>query len=95
MRIGIIGAGHAGVEAARHRAAGGPRWLLFSQEPVYPYFRPRVVALAFGRVELEGMLLRPQNWYHENGIDLRLNAPVVHIDVHAKAVGRPREGRAV
>jgi nitrite reductase (NADH) large subunit len=44
------------------------------------------VALAFGRVELEGMQLRPQEWYHDNGIDLRLNAPVIHIDTHAKAV---------
>jgi NAD(P)H-nitrite reductase large subunit len=60
--------------------------VLFSQEPVYPYFRPRVVALAFGRIELKGMQLRPQKWYHDNGVDLRLNAPVIHIDIHAKAV---------
>jgi len=86
MRIGIIGAGHAGVEAARHAHSRGAEVVLFSQEPVYPYFRPRVVALAFGRVELEGMQLRPQKWYHDNGVDLRLNAPVIHIDVHAKAV---------
>jgi NAD(P)H-nitrite reductase large subunit len=86
MRIGIIGAGHAGVEAARHANSRGAQVVLFSQEPVYPYFRPRVVALAFGRVELEGMQLRPQKWYHDNGVDLRLNTPVVQIDVHAKAV---------
>ncbi len=86
MRIGIVGAGHAGVEAARHAHSRGAEVVLFSQEAVYPYFRPRVVALAFGRVEFEGMQLRPQKWYHENGVDLRLNAPVVHIDVHAKAV---------
>ena len=86
MRIGIIGAGHAGVEAARHANSRRAEVVLFSQEPVYPYFRPRVVALAFGRVELEGMQLRPQKWYHENGVDLRLNAPVIHIDIPAKAV---------
>jgi NAD(P)H-nitrite reductase large subunit len=86
MRIGIVGAGHAGVEAARHARSRGAQVVLFSQEPVYPYFRPRVVALAFGRVELEGMQLQPQKWYHDNGIDLRLNAPVIHIDTHAKAV---------
>lgn len=86
MRIGIVGAGHAGVEAARHANSRGAQVVLFSQEPVYPYFRPRVVALAFGRVELEGMQLRPQEWYHNNGVDLRLDAPVIHIDIHAKAV---------
>jgi NAD(P)H-nitrite reductase large subunit len=86
MRIGIIGAGHAGVEAARHATSRGAKVVLFSQEPVYPYFRPRVVALAFGRTELEGMQLHPQQWYHDNGVDLRRSAPVVHIDVHAKAV---------
>ncbi len=86
MRIGIVGAGHAGVEVARHAQSRGAEVVLFSQEAVYPYFRPRVVALAFGRVEMEGIQLRPQKWYHENGVDLRLNAPVIHIDVHAKAI---------
>ena len=86
MRIGIIGAGHAGVEAARHANSRGAEVVLFSQEAVYPYFRPRVVALAFGRTELEGMQLRPEKWYHDNGVDLRLDAPAVQIDVHAKAV---------
>ncbi|MBN1506284.1 MAG: FAD-dependent oxidoreductase [Sedimentisphaerales bacterium] len=86
MRIGIVGAGHAGVEAARRARSRGAEVVLFSQESVHPYFRPRVVALAFGRVEPEGMQLRPQEWYGDTGVDLRLNAPVIHIDVHAKAV---------
>ncbi len=86
MRIGIIGAGHAGVEAARHANSREAEVVLFSQESVYPYFRPRVVALAFGRTKLEAMELRPQKWYHDNGVDLRLNAPVVNLDIHAKAV---------
>jgi nitrite reductase (NADH) large subunit len=43
------------------------------------------VALAFGHIEFEGMQLRPQKWYHDNGVDLRLDAPAVHVDVHAKA----------
>lgn len=86
MRIGIIGAGHAGVEAARHANARGAKVVLFSQETVHPYFRPRVVALAFGKIELGGMQLKPEKWYHENGVDLRLNAPVIHIDTRAKAI---------
>jgi nitrite reductase (NADH) large subunit len=59
---------------------------LFSQEPVYPYFRPRVAALAFGLIEMDAMHLRPQRWYEDNGVELRLNAPVTHIDAQAKTV---------
>ncbi len=86
MRIGVIGAGHAGVEAAWRASQAGAEVVLFSSEQVSPYFRPRVVALAFGQVELSGIYLRPEPWYREHGIDLRLNAEVVHLDVHAKAV---------
>ncbi len=86
MRIGVVGAGHAGVEAAGRASQLGAQVVLFSSEPVLPYFRPRVVALAFGAVELGGIRLRPEPWYREHGIDLRLNSEVTHIDAHAKAV---------
>lgn len=86
MRIGVIGAGHAGVEAARQASSRGAEAVLFSDEPVLPYFRPRVVALAFGRAELDGIHLRPEKWYRDNGIDLRLNATVRQIDARNKAV---------
>ena len=86
MRIGVIGAGHAGVEAAWRASQLGAQVVLFSGESVLPYFRPRVVALAFGQVELDGMYLRPEPWYREHGIDLRLDAEAIHLDAHAKAV---------
>ena len=86
MRIGVIGAGHAGVEAAWRASQLGAQVVLFSGESVLPYFRPRVVALAFGQVELDGMYLRPESWYREHGIDLRLDAETIHLDAHAKAV---------
>jgi len=86
MRIGIVGAGHAGVEAARQASSQGAHVVLFSGEPVPPYFRPRVVALAFGLMEMNAMQLRPQHWYQDNSVELRLNAPVIHIDVHAMSM---------
>ncbi len=86
MRIGVIGAGHAGVEAAGQAAAAGARVVLFSGEPFLPYFRPRVVALAFGRVALEAMSLKPPSWYAENGIDLRRDSPVTRIDLQTRQV---------
>jgi NAD(P)H-nitrite reductase large subunit len=86
MRIGVIGAGHAGVEAAWRANRLGAQVVLSSGESVLPYFRPRVVALAFGQVELDGIYLRPESWYREQGIDLRLNSEVIDLDARAKAV---------
>lgn len=86
MRIGIIGAGHAGVEAARQASQLGAQVVLFSRESVLPYFRPKMVALAFGQVKLEEIYLRPESWYGEHGIDLRLNAEVVRLDAQARIV---------
>jgi len=91
MRIGIIGAGHAGVEAARQASQLGAEVVLFSRESVLPYFRPKVVALAFGQVDLDSIYLRPEKWYDEHGIDLRLNSEVTHLDAGAKAVTAGRQ----
>jgi len=86
MRIGIIGAGHAGVEAARQIRAGGGQVVLFSAESILPYYRPRVVLLAFGRVGLDEITMRPELWYTEHDIDLRLDCPVTRMDARARAV---------
>jgi len=86
MRIGIIGAGHAGVEAARQASGRGCEVVLFSGESVLPYFRPRVVALAFGQVEPDAISIRPKEWYEQNGIDLRLDWTVTDADARKKTV---------
>lgn len=86
MRIGIVGAGHAGVEAARQISDKGGEVVLYSDEPCFPYIRPRVVLLAFGRVDIDAIAMRPQRWYGEHKIDLRLECPVTQIDVQAKTV---------
>ena len=86
MRIGIIGAGHAGVSAARKAAELGAEVTLFSAEDVLPYFRPRVVALAFGLTDEESICMHPGEWYEEHGIDLRLSSPVSSIDTTAFTV---------
>jgi NAD(P)H-nitrite reductase large subunit len=86
MRIGVIGAGHAGVEAARQASQLGAQVVLFSSEPVLPYFRPKVVALAFGQVELDSIYLRPEPWYREHGIDLRLDSEVTCLDAASRTL---------
>jgi NAD(P)H-nitrite reductase large subunit len=86
MRIGIVGAGHAGVEAARQISEKGGEVVLYSDEPFLPYIRPRVVLLAFGRAELDAIAIRQQRWYDDRKIDLRLGCPVTQIDIHTKTV---------
>jgi NADPH-dependent 2,4-dienoyl-CoA reductase/sulfur reductase-like enzyme len=86
MHIAIIGAGHAGVEAALYARKAGAEATLFSSEPVLPYFRPRLVALAFGHVELSAILMHPAAWYETQGIALRLDCPVTALDPATRRV---------
>ncbi len=86
MKIGIIGAGHAGVEAARVAAAAGAEVTLFSNESVLPYFRPRLVALAFGQTAPDSLGIKPAGWYSDNHIDLILDAEVSALDAATRTV---------
>lgn len=72
MKIGIIGAGHAGVEAAKAARESGADVTLFSNEHVVPYYRPRLVAMAFGQAEFSAIQIKPLDWYAQQKIELRL-----------------------
>lgn len=92
-QIAVVGAGHAGVEAARTAAAQGGRVVLFSAETALPYFRPRIVALAFGQAAESDLTQHPAAWYAANGIDLRLGSPVEAVDPASRSVrAAGREG---
>jgi NAD(P)H-nitrite reductase large subunit len=80
MRIAVVGAGHAGVEAARTAAEAGAEVHLFSAERVLPYFRPRLPAVAFGHEEPQAIQMRPPEWYDKKGIQLSLNTMVEAVD---------------
>ncbi|MEI6147591.1 MAG: FAD-dependent oxidoreductase [bacterium] len=86
MKIGIIGAGHAGVEAARVAAAAGAEVTLFSNESIPPYFRPRLVAVAFGQTAPDSISIKPAGWYSEKRIDLRLETDVTALDAVTRTV---------
>ena len=79
MKIGIIGAGHAGVAAAQTVTNTKNEVTLFSNENFLPYFRPRIPAVAFGQATLEDAVMHPENWYNENKIQLKLNSEVIDI----------------
>jgi len=76
MKVGIIGAGAAGVNAAQVVAQADIDVTLFSAEKVLPYFRPHLPDLAFGDEEPENIFMHELDWYAENGIDLRLNSKI-------------------
>lgn len=80
----IIGAGHAGGTAAALLRQYGFTGLItmIGDEPIPPYQRPPLSkAWLKGEADAESLLLKPESFYAENNIDLRLG-------VHAKAIDR-------
>lgn len=79
MKIGIIGAGYAGVAAALEAARKGAEVTLFSNEEFLPYFRPRIIGVAFGQTNADDVYMHPLEWYSVNNINLLLNSAVTSI----------------
>ncbi len=84
-----IGAGQAGQAlVTRLRGLGheGPITLI-GEEPVPPYQRPPLSKkYLLGEMALERLYLRPESFYEEQGITLRLGTPVTAIDPAGKTV---------
>ncbi|MCC5967910.1 MAG: FAD-dependent oxidoreductase, partial [Natronohydrobacter sp.] len=88
-RIVVIGAGQAGASlVAKLRALGfAGEITLIGAEAVPPYQRPPLSkAYLLGDMALERLFLRPESFYADQGIDLRLGQPVTAIDVGARSV---------
>jgi 3-phenylpropionate/trans-cinnamate dioxygenase ferredoxin reductase subunit len=87
--IVIIGAGQAGASlAAKLRALKhvGPITLI-GAEPVAPYQRPPLTKKYLtGEMELGRLLLRPEQFYADQGITLRKSAAVAALDTQARRV---------
>ena len=85
----IVGAGHAGGSAAamlRQFGYQGPIRMI-GEEPIAPYQRPPLSkAWLKGEADAESLMLRPESFYAEAGIELRLNERVTAIDRDAVAV---------
>jgi 3-phenylpropionate/trans-cinnamate dioxygenase ferredoxin reductase subunit len=85
----VIGAGQAGSSCVvKLRNAGFKgRVTLIGAEPVPPYQRPPLSkAYLLGDMALERLYLRPEAFYAENDIDLRLGTTVTGIDPVAQTV---------
>lgn len=86
MRVAVIGAGHAGLEAAASAAEGGAAVVLFGNESCLPYYRPRLTALAFAQADEASMFIRTADWYAARGIEVRPAAPVSELNARERAV---------
>lgn len=88
-RVVVIGAGQAGSSLVAKLRNGGfeGQVTLIGEEPVPPYQRPPLSKkYLLGEMELERLYLRPESFYGENDIDLRLTAEVSEIDRSAQEV---------
>ncbi|WP_071796090.1 NAD(P)/FAD-dependent oxidoreductase [Natronohydrobacter thiooxidans] len=88
-RIVVIGAGQAGASlVAKLRMLGfAGEITLIGAEPVPPYQRPPLSkAYLLGEMTLERLFLRPESFYADQGITLRLGQPVSAIDPVARTV---------
>ena len=82
-RVVIIGAGHAGfnVADALRRLEFGGEIILVGDEPHPPYQRPPLSkGYLTGAYDLDRLLIRPERYYRDHDIVLKLGAPVASID---------------
>jgi 3-phenylpropionate/trans-cinnamate dioxygenase ferredoxin reductase subunit len=88
-RVLIIGAGHAGGTAAALLSQYGHEGsiVLAGEERAAPYQRPPLSkAWLKGEADLEALLLRPESFYAEHGIELRTGVTATAIDRGARTV---------
>jgi len=85
----VIGAGQAGSSlVAKLRSAGfAGEITLIGEEPVPPYQRPPLSkAYLLGDMSLERLFLRPESFYADQKITLKMGTPVTSIDTARRVV---------
>lgn len=94
MHVIVIGAGQAGSSCVAKLRNGGfdGQVTLIGAESVPPYQRPPLSkGYLLGEMALERMFLRPESFYSDNNIDLRMGVKVEAIDPVAQTVTVPGE----
>ena len=88
-RVVVIGAGQAGATLVQRLRDNGYKGAitLIGAEPHLPYQRPPLSkAYLLGEMTLEGLTLRPQAFYDQHAIELKLGTPVTAIDTKDRVV---------
>jgi 3-phenylpropionate/trans-cinnamate dioxygenase ferredoxin reductase subunit len=89
VHVVVVGAGQAGAALVARLRSGGfdGQITLIGEETAPPYQRPPLSKkYLLGELELERLYLRPQSFYEENQITLRLGTRVDTIDPAARVV---------
>src|SRR3982751_6081200 len=85
----IVGAGHAGFQlaASLRRGVFDAAIVLLGDEPVLPYQRPPLSKdYLDGKIGLDLLLMRPDAFYRDHGIDLLQGARAEAIDRAGKSL---------
>lgn len=88
MKYVVIGNGVAGTTAAANirKIDSQAKITIISDEP-YPYYsRIRLMEFLAGDVDEKDLIIRKNQWYEDNMIDLFLNTPISEIDTAQKEV---------
>ncbi|MCZ7479051.1 FAD-dependent oxidoreductase [Rhizobium rhizogenes] len=88
-RLVIVGAGQAAFAlAAKLRALKDERPItIIGSEDAYPYQRPPLSKkYLLGEMSFDRLMFRPEEWYADNNVDIRLSTWVEDIDRRAKTV---------
>ncbi|TRB02494.1 MULTISPECIES: NAD(P)/FAD-dependent oxidoreductase [Rhizobium/Agrobacterium group] len=88
-RLVIVGAGQAAFAlAAKLRALKDERPItIIGSEDAYPYQRPPLSKkYLLGEMSFDRLMFRPEEWYADNNVDIRLSTWVEDIDRKAKTV---------
>lgn len=89
QHVVVVGAGQAGASCVAKLRNGGFRGqvTLIGAEPVLPYQRPPLSkAYLLGDMALERLFLRPESFYADHDILLRLGARVMSVDPDAQTL---------
>lgn len=82
MNYVLVGNGIAALSAAEsiRKNDVGAKITMISNEPYLTYYRLKLSHLLGQEYEFNSLLVRPEKWYHDNDISLRLNTKVEKID---------------
>lgn len=87
-KIVIVGAGAAGVSAAEAARIRNPLATIeiIGREKEYPYYRTMLSEMISEKISEDRFLIKPEKWYDENNIDLRLGTAVNNINLDEKFI---------
>lgn len=88
MKIIIIGNGIAGISAAEAIRGKNKNFeiAVYSDEKHYHYSRPRIIEYLSGKVDVDKIKIKKEEFYKEQNIKLNLNSKIISINTQKKKI---------